>query len=154
MIRHVRQGRIATVPETPERIGRGQKIARGRFALLLPALDEFVVVDRERLFLLVLDLQLRRKVALRDGILVPVFEIVLFGAASDPCRPCTPARSRRIQHLLLLGAERIHGFLRGLGTRGCIADRLPPQLCQLRVVRACSCRSATTERGPANDRTR
>src|SRR5690606_10723385 len=93
-----------------------------REGLFLPALDRFVVVDGLGLFLLVLDLERRRDVALRHSILVPVFEVVLFGHL----RPEITLHARTLQtlhHLFLLGAERVHGLLCGLGARRSVAER-------------------------------
>src|SRR6478736_1473353 len=40
-----------------------------------------------------------------------------------------------LHHLFLFGAKRVHRFLRGLRTGRRIADRLPPKLSELRIVR-------------------
>ena len=47
--------------------------------LLLPALDQFIVIDRNRLFFFVFDLQLRSEVTLGNGILVPVLDVMFLG---------------------------------------------------------------------------
>src|SRR5689334_21707783 len=83
--------------------------ALGR-SCLLPALDQLVVVDGLWLFLLVRDLELRREVALGNGILVPVLEIVLLGELrSDVALHACALQT--LHDLLLLGAERVHRFL-------------------------------------------
>jgi hypothetical protein len=63
---------------------------RERFLLFLPALDQFVVVDGQGLFLLVLVLDLERsEVAALDGIRIPVGQIVLFGELRTDIAPDT-----------------------------------------------------------------
>src|SRR5690606_36221550 len=118
------------------RTGRRQDAASPSFTppgagawilVLLPALHQFVIVDGDGLFLLVLDLELRRKVALRDSILVPIFDIVLL-REFRPDIALDSGALQTLQHLLLLGAERVHRLLGSLGTRRGIADCLPPEL--------------------------
>ena len=102
--------------------------------LLLPALDQLVVIDGDWLFFFVVDLQLRSKVTLLDGILVPISDVMFLGEFRADI--ALNARLLDAAHdLFLRSAERIHGLLCGLCARCSIADCLPPELCQLRIVR-------------------
>src|SRR5690606_2968081 len=69
--------------------------------VLLPALHQFVIGDGDGLFLLVLDLELRPKVALRDSTLVPMFDLVLL-REFRPAIALDSGALQPLQHLLLL----------------------------------------------------
>src|SRR5690606_3345345 len=75
--------------------------------VLLPPLHRFVVVDGAGLFPLVPALELRRKLALRDSLLVPLFDIVRL-REFRPAIAQGAGALQSLQHLLLLGAERVH----------------------------------------------
>ena len=101
-----------------------------------PALDQRVVVDRLALRLLVGELRLGRDVAVLLGLLEPVLAPLSSGSASARIRPARSARSSRSMHGVLRRGQRVHRLLRRLRAGRGVADVLPPELRQLRVVRA------------------
>src|SRR5581483_3999166 len=99
-----------------------------------PRLDQGVVVDGLALRLLVGKLALRRNVA----VLGRLGEPVLGGLLLVELRTAGTLHARLLEtfeHRVLGGRKRIHRLLRRFGTGRRIADVLPPQLRELRIVR-------------------
>src|SRR5690606_16408728 len=118
-------------PRLAMRSARAPRIAQLSSALAGPALDQFIVLDGFALGLLVFELRLRATLA--DPLLGVLLLVQARTATAIDLGLLVGGLHAR-HDLVHLAGEPVHGLLRREGAGVHVADVLPPELGELRIV--------------------
>src|SRR6056297_3809447 len=122
-------GRWKRIKQEKRLWGSGRGVRAPIKGSLLPGLDQLIIGDGLRFFVLVLELGIRRTRLVEPVLRVPLFVHDRTDVSLHACA------LKAFHHALLVSTQRIQRLLSGFRTGHGVADVLPPQLSQLWIVR-------------------